>query len=142
MTENKYASCDKEMLDAIQRKVFEAWSIVDSSEAWMTGTIILADGTHLALDTSQYASAEITAVVDEVFDLMRDVDDPVQKGLLTSYTFSQLEMFSSCGYAQRREELLGWKPGMTVGTPDVPPEVVDEYIGYSFKCPNCDEDEE
>ena len=135
MTENKYESCDKEKLDAIQRKVFESWSTLDENEEWMTGTVILENGVHLALESRIYASDELNGLVDEVFDLAGG------DSLLIAYAFSQLKAFNSCNYARRREEALGWKPGMTLGTPDVPQEVVESYVGVTFECPNCGSDE-
>ena len=117
--------------ELIRSKIFEAAARQDADGAWMKQHVILADGSHIGLGALEYNA--IDELIEEIFEVVGDDKE------LRAFMFSELEMHSKAGdYKQRREEALGWKPGMTVGSPDVPQETVDEYVGVSFRCEQCD----
>ena len=117
--------------ELIRSKIFEAAARQDADGAWMKQHVILADGTHLGLGANQYN--DLDDLIEEIFGVVGDDKE------LREFVFNELEMHAKEGdYKRRREEALGWKPGMTVGSPDVPQETVDEYVGVSFRCERCD----
>ena len=128
-------SADKR--EQIRNKIKEAAELMRDQQTWMRNTIILKDGTHLGIgEVEPDMSDELNAAINEVFELVGDDDD------LRSYMLKNMDEWSGVyDYRQRREEALGWKPGMVVGTPDIPQEKVDEYIGVTFHCPNCGDEE-
>jgi len=116
--------------DTIRNKIAEVGKLREDD--WMKNTIILEDGAHLSLCDKSSIDDESSALINEIFDLV-DGDQELRRLM-----YEELEAHADEGdYRKRREEALGWKPGMTVGTPDVPQEVVDEYIGKTFSCPKC-----
>ena len=117
--------------ELIRSKIFEALARQEADGAWMKQHVILADGTHLGLGANQYN--DLDDLIEEIFGVVGDDKE------LREFMFNELEMHARRGnYKRRREEALGWKPGMTVGSPDVPQETVDEYVGVSFRCERCD----
>ncbi len=128
-----------EKREQIRSKVFEASALMDAEERWMTNTIILADGASLAVDGGKLDNEDdgpIETLLNEAFELAGESNE------LYQFLVNEITMQGDAGnYGERRKERLGWKPGMTIGTPDIPQEKVDEYIGVTFHCPNCGDDE-
>lgn len=116
--------------EQIRKLVFEAAAQLDAGEHWMKNTIILANGVSLQLEGGLDESVD--NVIGEVFELVGGDEE------LRQFMISEIEMHANAGnYGERRKERLGWKPGMTVGTPDVPEDVVAEYEGVIFQCDGC-----
>lgn len=121
--------------EQIRKLVFEAAAQMDASEQWMKNTIILANGASLQLESEIDESVD-NAII-EVFELV-DGDEELRQ-----FMISEVQMHANASnYGERRKERLGWKPGMTVGTPDVPEDVVAEYEGVTFHCEGCGTGEE
>lgn len=117
--------------EQIRSKVFEVAAMMDAGEYWMRNTVILANGASVALENQDLA-VDASDAIDEIFELVGDDEE------LRRFMISELDMHASAGkYDERRKELLGWKPGMTIGTPDVPEDVVAEYEGVIFECGHC-----
>ena len=120
--------------DNIRNKIAIIAESQKDNDSWMRNTIILENGMHLGLEDKSPMDTETDALLTELFDL---VGDDVE---LRKFMFDETDAYSGAeDYNKKREEALGWKPGMVVGTPDVPQETVDEYIGVTFRCPSCDE---
>ena len=117
--------------DDIRNRVAIIAKLQHGNDSWMRNTIILENGTHLGLEDKSPMDTETDTLITELFDLVGDDAE------LRKFMFDETNVHSDAvDYKTMREEALGWKPGMVVGTPDVPQETVDEYIGVSFHCEN------
>jgi len=125
MTTNRNEETVRKMVEGCHARTIE-------NGTWMRDTVILENGNHLALQESK-PDEVLEELVDELFDYCRGNDALYEAMLIHGRQLADDSDFKSL-----REEALGWKLGMTIGTPDVPQEVVDKYIGVTYACPNCD----
>lgn len=116
--------------EQIRSKVFETAALLDADEHWFCNTVILENGASVQLEGNLNERAGV--LIDEIFEIVGDDEE------LRMFMIGELDMHAKAGnYDERRKERLGWKPGMTMGTPDVPEEVVAEYEGVIFECGHC-----
>lgn len=119
-----------DQFELIRNKIAEVAAISDAEEIWMSNTIITEDGIHIGVeDGDSTKNDKVMQALDELSEIISDDKE------LERFAIREMASYNENRDVQKmREEQLGWKPGMTIGTPDVPQEIVDKHVGVTFRC--------